>query len=95
MSFTTVKTTLDEIAERSTANSKRVSQAKATLLQAQADLVSMASAYSTIMSEINTEAAANPADAAWQAAKAEKDQLVSDFQALKAEVDSLVTAVNA
>lgn len=95
MSFTTVKNGLDEIAERSAANSKRVTQAKALLLQAQADLNAMASAYLDMVSEINSEAAANPSDVAWQGAKAEKDQLVSDFQALKSEVDALVTAVSA
>ena len=70
-------------------------QAKAVLAQAQADLLAMQSAYSTIISDLNAAAAANPGDAAWQAAKAEKDQMVADFQALKTEIDALVTAINA
>lgn len=93
LTYTEIKTALDEIAQRSTQNSKRVSQARATLQQAQADLVAMQTAYATVVSGLNAAATANPSNAAWQAAKAEKDQLVADFQALKATVDALVTAV--
>ncbi len=92
--FTEVKKVLDEIAERTTQNASRTTNAKALLTTAQADLASMPGAYSSILSEIDAGATANPTDQAWQNAKAEKDQMVSDFQALKAEVDALVTAVN-
>jgi len=92
--YTEVKKTLDEIAERSTQNSKRVAQAKAMLQQAQTDLTAMQTAYGTIIADLNQVALDNPADPAWQAAKAEKDQMVADFQALKAEIDALVTAVS-
>lgn len=92
--YTEIKTALDEIAERATQNSKRVAQAKATLSAAQGDLAAMATVYATVVADLNAAATANPSNAAWQAAKAEKDQLVADFQALKATVDALVTAVN-
>lgn len=92
--YTEVKQALDEIAERTTQNSKRVDQAKQLLSVAQSDLSAMQTAYASIVSEINAAATANPANAAWQTAKAEKDQMVADFQSLKATVDSLVTAVN-
>lgn len=92
--FTETKMALDEIAERTTQSMKRRDQAKAMLTTAQSDLVAMQSAYTTIISELNAAAAANPGDAAWQGAKAEKDQMVADFQALKTEIDALVTAVN-
>ena len=92
--YTEVKTALDEIAERSTQNSKRVAQAKAMLGQAQTDLAAMSTAYGAIVADLNQAATDNPDNPAWQAAKAEKDQLVADFQALKTEVDALVTAVS-
>lgn len=91
--YTEIKTALDEIAERSTLNMNRRDQARNTLLQAQQDLLAMQSNYSAVITSLNAQAAANPDDAAWQAAKAEKDQMVSDFQALKAEIDALITAI--
>jgi len=91
--YTEVKQALDEIAGRTTQNSKRVAQAKAQLQQAQTDLAAMQTAYSPIVADLNQAAIDNPSDPAWQAAKAEKDQMVADFQALKATVDALVTAV--
>ena len=94
LTYTEIKTALDEIAQRSTQNSKRVAQAKATLTQAQSDLVAMQTVYSAVVTDLNAAAIANPDNAAWQAAKAEIDQLVADFNTIKAEVDALVTAVN-
>jgi len=91
--YTEVKQALDEIAGRTTQNSKRVAQAKAQLQQAQTDLAAMQTAYNTIVADLNQAAIDNPDNPAWQAAKAEKDQMVSDFQTLKATVDALVTAV--
>ena len=95
LTFTEAKTALDEIADRSTQNSKRLANAKTLLAQAQSDLAAMPGTYSSIISDINAEAAANPSDDAWTLAKAEKDQMVSDFQALKTEVDAVIAAVDA
>lgn len=92
--YTTTKATLDEIAQRSEQNRKRLEQARATIAAAVSDLTAMQSAYSGFATQLNTDAAANPANDAWQVAKAEKDQLVADFQALKNEADALNTAVN-
>jgi t-SNARE complex subunit (syntaxin) len=92
--FTEAKTALDEIAERSTRNKQRVDQAKALLSQVQTDLSTMATAYTAIIADIDAAAVANPTNAAWETAKAEKDQLVADFLALQTEVDALVTAVS-
>ena len=47
--YTEVKTVLDEIAQRTTSNAKRVAQAKAALTQAQADLSAMPAAYGAIL----------------------------------------------
>ena len=91
--YTEVKTVLDEIAERTTNNGKRVAQARAMMTQAQADLAAMPAAYGTLLTALDAAATANPSNAAWQGAKAEKDQMVADFNALKAAVDALVTAL--
>lgn len=92
--YTTTKSTLDEIAARSETNRKRLEQAKALIGQAVTDLAAMGTNYSAFVTQLNTDAAANPNDDAWQTAKAEKDQMVSDFQALKTEAEALQTAVN-
>lgn len=91
--FTETKATLDDIAARSEANRKRLEQAKTLISTAQADLNAMGSAYSAFATQLNTDAAANSSDSAWQTALAEKDQMVSDFQALKTRASALVTAV--
>lgn len=90
--YTETKTTLDEIATRTTANIKRDQAAYNQLLTAQADLAAMVSAYSGFGSQLDIDAAANPSDPAWQAAKAEKDQMITDFQAEKTRIDALIVA---
>lgn len=92
--YTQTKATLDEIAQRSEQNRKRLDQARATIAAALSDLTAMQTAYSAFVTQLNTDAAANPDDQAWQLAKAEKDQLVTDFQALRIEANSLNTAIN-
>jgi len=91
--FTETKATLDDIANRSEANRKRIEQAKAQIATAEADLLAMQLAYSAFSTQLNTDAAAEPADAAWQAALAEKDQMVSDFLALKTRATSAKAAL--
>ena len=44
---------------------------------------------------INTEAAANPADEAWQDLKRKKDKLVSDYQAIQANFQAIAAAIDA
>lgn len=91
--FTETKATLDEIAQRSEANRKRIEQAKGQITQALSDLNSMNTAYSAFVTQLNADAAANPSDAAWINALAEKNELVSDFQALKTRAESIDTAI--
>jgi len=91
--FTETKTTLDDIAARSEANRKRLEQAKVLISTAEADLAAMPAAYGGFVTQLDTDAAANSGDTAWQNAVAEKDQMVSDFQALKARASALVVAV--
>lgn len=94
LTFTQAKATLDDIASRSEANRKRLEQAKQLITQARADLASMPSAYGSFVTELNAAATANPSDGAWQTAKAEKDQMVSDFQALNTRAAGMETAVS-
>lgn len=90
--FTETKATLDEIAARTTANIKRDQQARLQLVTAQADLAAMVTAYSGFSTQLDADAAANPTDPAWQNAKAEKDQMLADFQVEKTRVDALIVA---
>lgn len=91
--YTQTKAALDEIAARTEANRKRLEQAKILIGTADSDLGGMGSAYGAIVADIDANAAANPSDPAWIAAKAEKDLMVSDFQALKSRAAALKTAV--
>ena len=91
--YTETKATLDEIAQRSESNRKRLEQAKGQVAAALSDLSGMAAAYGAFITQLNADAAANPTDDAWKLAKSEKNQLVSDFQALDARAEAMNTAI--
>lgn len=93
--YTETKATLDDIAARSENNRKRIESAKAALATAEADLALMATAYASFVAQLDIDASANPDDSAWQTAKAEKDQMVADFQSLKIRATNMKTAVDA
>lgn len=90
--FTETKETLDIIARRFVDNVNLDISAYRNLLIAQQDLSDMQTTYAAFSAQLDTDAAANPTDIAWQTAKAEKDQMVSDFVTEKNRVDALITA---
>lgn len=90
--YTETKATLDEIATRSEQNRKRLEQARQAIAVAESDLLAMQSAYAGFATQLDTDAAANPGDVAWQTALAEKDAMQVDFQALKARATALLAA---
>lgn len=90
--FTQTKAALDEIAVRSEENRKRLERARQLIVSAEADLGAMPAAYLSVITELDTEAAANPNDDAWQTALAEKDQMVADFQVLSTRATALLAA---
>ena len=93
--YTETKSTLDLIAQRSEANRKRINAAKVQIANALSDLAGMAGTYGAFATQLDTDAAANPTDEAWQTALAEKNQMVTDFQALKARAEAINTAITA
>ena len=93
MSYTQVKATLDELSGRSEGNRKKLLRAKALIAEVRADTNAMATNYTDLISEINTAAAANPNNNAWQLALAEKNQMVTDFQAVRDDAIALDIAV--
>ena len=92
--FTETKATLDDIAARSEANRKKIDQAKAQIAAALSDLTNMGTAYNAFVTQLDIDAAANSTDAAWQNAKAQKDQMVTDFQALMTRAGTINTAIS-
>ena len=91
--FTETKTTLDAIA-RKTNNLRQNNDAlltKATAIEA--DLQAMQSQYSAFVTQLDVDAANNAGDAAWDDAKAQKDELQSDFIAERNRAASIVTAL--
>ena len=94
LTFTQAKATLDEIAQRSERNRKGLQSGRDTIARHGGDLTQMEADYGAVVTEINQIAAANPGDAAWQAAKAEQDKLVADFNVLKTRSVAMLTAVD-
>lgn len=92
LTYTQAKSTLDEIATKSERARQRLDQARALIVNAENELTAMATDYSGFVTELDSAATANPDDAAWQTAKAEKDQMSADFQALKTRATSLKSA---
>lgn len=90
--FSERKVALDEIASRIRANSKRLTDARNQIVTAEADLTAMATAYMAIVTDMNTDAAANPSNTAYTTMKAEKDIMVTEFNALKTRATALKTA---
>ena len=77
-------TALDEIRQRIGQNQSRLTQAETIVTQAEGDLEALVTQYATIIADIDAKAIADPDNAAWQHAKAEKDLLAAEFVALKA-----------
>ena len=92
--FTQAKATLDEIAQRVNQARNRVTQARSAYGAAQSELAGLSTVYGQFVSDLNAAAQASSWPLA-SAQKAEKDQLVADFQALKTEVDAIITAIDA
>jgi len=84
---------VSEIRDRMSANLNRKSTAYNNIDAAVDDLGNMGPDYVGVSTEINSQAAANPSDEAWQALKASKDLLLSEFQTQEQDVQSVQTAM--
>lgn len=89
--YTEVKSTLDEIANKSVAARNRLERARAQLAQAEQELAAMASQYSSFVQELDAAAQGNT-NSVWGRAKAEKDEMVADFNALQTRAQNLLAA---
>lgn len=94
LTYTQSKAILDDIAQRSEQNRKTLEQARELISQAGADLSFMASYYGPFVAELDLEALNNPDNSAWQNAKAEKDQMVVDFNNISTRATALLAAVD-
>ena len=92
--YTETKATLDEIAVKTNDYRKMLDRAKSIIDQAVSGLNQMSTDYFGFSSQLNTDAAANPTDEAWQTALAEKNQMVADFQAQKTRGQNMQSAVS-
>jgi hypothetical protein len=88
------KVALDEIAVRIRANAKRLQDCLNQATATEADLTAMQTAYNTVIADINADAVANPGTNVFTIMKAEKDQLVTEFNALKTRATNVKNAVN-
>jgi len=80
---------LDQITVDATEFYFRMDRAVDQVSQAFTSLAGMAASWSAAVSFIDTEAAANPGDAEWQALLARKDSLVADFIAMRDKVQAV------
>lgn len=91
--FTTTKVTLDEIAQKTAGFEARVNSLLDLATSLESQLLAMQTDYAGFVAELDADAAANVGDAAWDAAKAEKDKLQSEFVALKNRATNIKNAI--
>ena len=92
--YSEIKAGLDEIAKQNEQSRKDIERSKSLLSQAESQLNSMPTVYAAFVVDVDSAATANPAVEAFQIAKSEKDELVSDFQALKTRATAIIAAVD-
>lgn len=93
--FAELKTAIDNIAGRMAQNTVRINTGRDQVNAAVIDLTAMGTAYTAILADVEAGAAANPANAAWDTLKAEKDILVAEFGTQKTEAEALKAAMDA
>lgn len=91
ITYTQAKSTLDEIAEKSERARIHSETARNLLVRAEQELSAMSSQYASFVTELDAIANAGSGEA-WLTAKAEKDEMVADFNALRARVQALLAA---
>jgi hypothetical protein len=92
--YSQMKTSLDEISSKIVTARNSVVNARAAVASASSILSGMATAYGTIVTDINQAAASNPTDNLYAIVKAEKDKLVAEFQALQTYCDAVLSAID-
>lgn len=85
---------MHDVRMRLAAQLDRLENAKIAITQAEADLVTMATQYSSIVTDVNAEVTADPSDAAWGTVKADMDKLLADRTDLKTRASAMKTAVD-
>ena len=93
MTYSEAKAYLDEIAAKNKAAKDSLRTAKQGATNVKALLGGMATQYGPVVAAINTAADANPTDKAWELAKAEAAQMVTDFGNLSTAANDMVTAL--
>jgi hypothetical protein len=93
--FSQIKTGLDTISARIAADRAKALTAKATLTDVVADLNQLGTDNTQLVSDIDAALTATPNDVALQNAKAEKDRLVAEFNALKTVATNAANAITA
>jgi len=97
-SFLRAKNAMNRISDEVSGRITRAEAAMATIQTVSDELNTMGSAFPNGWLEtvqyIDTQAAANPDDTAWQDLKAEKDKLVADYQAAHARFQTVANTIN-
>ena len=92
--FSQIKSGLDALADRLSANRAKALTSKQSNTDIAADITQMGTDNAQLFTDINALATANPNDVAIQNAKAEKDQLVAEGTALKNAATAAANAMN-
>ena len=87
-----IKSGLNAISSEITKARSLFARARAIMVDAEAILAAMPGKWSSLGSEINAAATANPNDDNYQLAKGEKDKLAANFQGLKTYASALIAA---
>ena len=91
--FSEIKQGLDDIATDIRSERQRLAQGVSMVTLANNNLGALATKHASLVLAINTLATEEPDNPAVTVAKAEKDQLVAEFQSLKTEAQAKVTAI--
>ena len=91
--FAETKVTLDEIARKTDSLKKANDNLLVRATSNETQLQNMQTEYSGFATQLNADAAANAGDPAWDAAKAEKDALQSEFVTEKARATAIKGAL--
>lgn len=93
--FSQIKSALDAISDRLSVDHQKMANAKTLADDVAADITKMGTDYAQLFSDIDSLAAANPSNAAYTQAKAQKDQLYAEGGALKTVANNASAAITA
>lgn len=93
MTFSEIRASLNAVSQQLVSCANREQQAHEQLTVALSELTQLPTTYKQTIADVDAQVVANPDNVVWQAAKAEKDEYVAEYQACKARVTAKKAAI--